>query len=64
MHAANDADTCLRRGKEMDFLKKIFKMEGQCEPLGGKSIWSSFSATVNNQKPILLVQAGLIFGAS
>ncbi|KYR03053.1 nicastrin [Tieghemostelium lacteum] len=41
MQASQDAETCLRRGF--------------CAPLGGKSIWSTFSKEVSQQQDILLV---------
>ncbi|KAM9958566.1 hypothetical protein ACTFIW_012154 [Dictyostelium discoideum] len=41
MQGAINAETCLRRGF--------------CEPVGGQSIWSSFSEVIDQSKPIILV---------
>ncbi|KAK5578604.1 hypothetical protein RB653_008276 [Dictyostelium firmibasis] len=45
MQGAINAETCLRRGF--------------CEPVGGQSIWSSFSAEIDQSKPIILVMLPL-----
>ncbi|KAF2074715.1 hypothetical protein CYY_003991 [Polysphondylium violaceum] len=41
MHGGFDTETCLRRGF--------------CVPIGGKSIWTSFSPVLNQEKEIILV---------
>jgi nicastrin len=45
MHSSGTADVCIRRG--------------QCQPLGGKSVWASLGGSVNTTKPIVLVSATL-----
>ncbi|KAI8800387.1 Nicastrin-domain-containing protein [Cladochytrium replicatum] len=47
MHAVQDAPTCLRRAT--------------CDPLGGWSVWSTFSQTISktDQKPIIVVSSKL-----
>jgi len=41
MHGGFDTETCLRRGF--------------CVPIGGKSVWTSFSPVLNQEKEIILV---------
>jgi len=44
MHSSKDAEACLRRG--------------QCEPLGGKNVYSVFEGGIQTGKPVIIAQAG------
>ena len=45
MHSSGDADVCIPRG--------------QCQPLGGKSVWSSLGGHVNASKKLVFVSSSL-----
>jgi nicastrin len=45
MHSSGTADVCIRRG--------------QCQPLGGKSVWSSLGGNVSSSKKIVFVSTSL-----